>query len=267
MELRIAPYKMPEAIEFNFEELKAELIDRAAMYETVVYDDAHIKEAKADRASLNKLKKAINDERIRRKKEYMKPFEEFEEKVAEIIQIIDRPCAIIDKQVKEYEDGLRQRKLESVVSLWEDGVEHPHWMTLRQFWSEKWLNASVTMKSIEAEMRAKVEQAEKDMAVLLELPEYSFEAQEEYKRTLNLQAAIEEGKRLADIQKRKAEQEAAKTPDITNAPAQTPVFLAEEEAEAQWVAFEALLTVEQAKALKGFFRANGITFRPVEVRK
>lgn len=267
MELRIAPYKMPEAIEFNFEELKAELIDRAAMYETVVYDDAHIKEAKADRASLNKLKKAINDERIRRKKEYLKPFEEFEAKVAEIVQIIDRPCAIIDKQVKEYEDGLRQRKLESVVSLWEDGVEHPHWMTLRQFWSEKWLNASVTMKSIEAEMREKVEQAEKDMAVLLELPEYSFEAQEEYKRTLNLQAAIEEGKRLADIQKRKAEQAAAKAPEPTPAPAQTPVFLAEEEAEAQWIAFEALLNVEQARALKEFFRVNGITFRPAGVRR
>ena len=51
--------------------MKQELTEKVSMYETLVYTDDQIKEAKADKAQLNKLKKALNDERIRIEKEYM----------------------------------------------------------------------------------------------------------------------------------------------------------------------------------------------------
>lgn len=57
MELKIKDYQLPSAILFNFEELKAEITERARVYETLVYTDDKIKEAKADKANLNKLKK------------------------------------------------------------------------------------------------------------------------------------------------------------------------------------------------------------------
>ena len=103
MELKINEVQLPEQITFNYEELKQELTEKVSMYETLVYTDEQIKEAKVDKASLNKLKKALNDERIRREKEYMKPFDDFKAKINEIIDIIDKPVALIDKQVKEYE--------------------------------------------------------------------------------------------------------------------------------------------------------------------
>ena len=81
MELKIEKYNKPQAIEFNFEELKQELAEKVKMYETLVYTDDQIKEAKADRASLNKLKTALNDERLRLEREYMQPFNEFKEKI------------------------------------------------------------------------------------------------------------------------------------------------------------------------------------------
>ena len=80
MELKVAEVQLPEAILFNYDELKKELTEKVKTYETMAYTDDQIKDAKADRANLNKLKKALNDERIRREKEYMQPFNEFKAK-------------------------------------------------------------------------------------------------------------------------------------------------------------------------------------------
>ena len=71
MELKVNEVAVPEQITFNYEELKQELTEKVSMYETLVYTDDQIKQAKADKANLNKLKKALNDERIRREREYI----------------------------------------------------------------------------------------------------------------------------------------------------------------------------------------------------
>ena len=89
MELKMNDYLLPEKILFNYEELKQELVEKIAHYETLVYTDEQIKDAKADKTTLNKLKKALNEERIRVKNEYLKPFEDFEKKINEIISIIE----------------------------------------------------------------------------------------------------------------------------------------------------------------------------------
>ena len=68
MEFNVERVKIPERIEWNYEELKAEIAERVQTYETIVYTDETIKEAKADRANLRKLAKALNDERIRLEK-------------------------------------------------------------------------------------------------------------------------------------------------------------------------------------------------------
>ena len=81
MELKVNEYQLPEQILFNYEELKAELTEKVQHYETLVYTDDQIKEAKADRATLNKLKKALSDERIRREREYMQPFNSIHRRV------------------------------------------------------------------------------------------------------------------------------------------------------------------------------------------
>ena len=49
MELKVKEYQLPDALSFNFEELKMELEEKVKHYETLVYSDQQIKEAKADR--------------------------------------------------------------------------------------------------------------------------------------------------------------------------------------------------------------------------
>ena len=106
MELKVKEYQLPAKIEANFEELKNQISEKVGIYKTMAYTDDQIKEAKADKASLNKLKKALNDEILSREREYMAPFNEFKTRVNEIIKLIDEPVTVIDKQLEEYYEVL-----------------------------------------------------------------------------------------------------------------------------------------------------------------
>lgn len=288
MELRVNEVQFPESISFNYEELKQELQEKVSMYETLVYTDEQIKEAKADRAKLNSLKKALNDERIRREKEWMVPFSDFKAKINEIISIIDKPVLLIDKQVKEYEEKQKQDKLAKIQEYY-NGIEKPelHWLGLPAIYSEKWLNASVSMKSIQEEINARLEQIAKDLATLADLPEFGFEAAEVYKTSLDLNKAISEAKRMAEIAKAKAEREAEQARLAAEAeakkqeeqiPGQMEFHDAKsfdecmnppepQEPKKEWVAFACLLTVEDAQALGDFFRSRGIAYKQVDYKE
>lgn len=294
MELRVNDVAIPEKISFNYEELKAELTEKVAFYEALVYTDDQVKEAKVDRATLNKLKKTLNDERIRREKEYMQPFNEFKAQVNEIIGIIDKPIAVIDKQVKEFEDQKKANKQNAIEELFAT-IGFQNFVTLEKIWDPKWLNASVSMKSIEEQMRSRMYQIGDDVLTLHNLPEFGFEATEVYKQTLDINKAIKEAQRMAEITKAKAEAEArrkaeeetrkaaeearrkaeeraaeeqraamakAMTPPEDAQPA--PVEESQPEPQKMVVKFEVELTTEDATALREFFQSRNITFRAIK---
>lgn len=285
MELRMNDYQLPEQILFNYEELKQELTEKVSMYETLVYTDAQIKEAKEDRANLNKLKKALNDERIRREKEYMEPFNDFKTKINEIISIIDRPVAVIDRQVKEYEEKQKQDKMEQIQEYFNSlpVIADFETLSLDRIFDAKWLNASVSMKSIQDEIGSRLGKIMDDLATLANLPEFGFEAQQVYKTTLDINKAIAEGHRMSEIARAKAEREAAmrKIEEEQKAKAQAAEAeqipgqveftdsksfdaIAEEAKPArQWVRFQAFMTTEDALALKDFFNRRNIEFKAV----
>lgn len=290
MELRVNEVTIPEKISFNYEELKAELTEKVAFYETLVYTDDQVKDAKADRATLNKLKKTLNDERIRREKEYMQPFNEFKAQVNEIIGIIDKPIAVIDKQVKEFEDQKKANKQNAIEELFAT-IGFQNFVTLEKIWDPKWLNASVSMKSIEEQMRSRMYQIGDDVLTLHNLPEFGFEATEVYKQTLDINKAIKEAQRMAEITKAKAEAAAKKkaaeetrkaeeerkaqeikeeqrviVPPEPHEQAVTPpepVQSADSTQERMVVRFEVLLTTEDAYALKEFFKSRSIEFKAI----
>lgn len=289
MELRVDEVQLPQEIRFNYSELKRELEEKVSVYSNMVYSDDQIKSAKADRADLNRLKKALNDERIRREKEYMQPFNTFKAQINEIIGIIDKPVSLIDKQIKEYEEQKRQEKKKEIELLFST-YPRPEWLKLSQIWDEKWLNASAPMKKVCEELNGRIDVVNADLATLSELPEFAFEAIETYKITLDLNKSIAEGHRLSEMQKRKSErerikaeqekaraeqEECARIPDMI-----TPEEIAEsaesyreaanvggvhmsEVLSRQWVSFKAFLSVADAKALKEFFESRNISFERI----
>jgi len=209
----------------------------------------------------------------------MTPFNEFKGQINEIIKIIDKPVAVIDKQVKEAEEKKKADKLAAISGYWKS-CEKPFEIKLEKVLDQKWLNSSVSLKSIYGAIDVLLEGITKDLATIQNLPEFSFEAVEVYKTTLDLGKAIQEGQRLADIQKRKAEAERQKAEaemakhmnppveecnkdlntcaDCEEAPCElTPPV---EVPAKQWVSFKALLSVEDATALKEFFESRNIQF-------
>lgn len=273
MELKINAMAIPEPITFNYEELKAELLQKVSIYESMVYTDDQIKVAKKDRASLNSLKKALNDERLRREREYMQPFNIFKSQIQEIIQIIDKPCAVIDKQIKAFEDLQKQEKLESITSYWNES-NHPAEVAFDQIFDGRWLNASVTMKTIQDAIDAKVAQITADLAVIDDLPAFSLEAKATYLQTLDLGKAVAQSHRLtelaeqqkareAELEARKAQEEAkpVQVEAIPEAPAEAPAKA--KEPERKWIPFQCYLSAEEAKALGSFLKANGIQYKKI----
>ena len=273
MELKVIDVQLPEQISFNYEELKTELMAKVSVYKTMVYSgDAEIKTAKADRANLNKLKKALNDERIRREKEYMQPFNDFKAKINEIITIIDEPVLMIDTQVKAYEEQQKAEKQVAIAGYFE-GRNPFDWLKLEQIFNEKWLNATVKMPNITVEIDSAIEQIEKGLETLSNLPEFAFEAAEEYKRTLDLNKAISEGKRLVEMQKRKAEAqqkmneafENMKAAAVTAAEGIAKAITASDELQSKkvWISFKAHLTTDEALELREFFDSRNIEFKAI----
>lgn len=270
-ELKITQQAQPGIITFNYEELKNEITEKAKTYETLVYTDQTMNEAKQDKANLNKLKKALNDERIKREKEWMTPFNTFKSQINDIIAIIDKPVQIIDKQVKAYEDAEKEKKSDQIRELWAK-KEHPDWLELGRIWNEKWLNKTVSIKSIDAEIDERLQDIESELRTIASMKAFAFEATEEYKRTLDFSRALQEGQRLADIQKRKEEaQKAAELPKLSPQPnpireddSPNPAQELCARPDAKWVRFQALLTPSQAFALRDYFNASGIEFRPIQ---
>lgn len=268
MELKVNPVTLPEPITFNYAELKAALTEKVEHYANLVYTDEQIAVAKADRANLNRLKKALNDERLRREKEYMAPFAQFKAQVAEMIALIDKPAAMIDKQVKEFEQQQKAKKLEAITAYW-DSIEHPEGVKLIRIMSDKWLNASVSIKSIQEAINERLEQINTDLAAVRALPAYAFEAEQTYINTLDLAQAVSEAHRLSELAERKAAYEAERAKRREEAaaikPAEASPIPAAVEAEPsrEWIGFQALLTVDEARALGAYFKAHGIQYKAI----
>lgn len=280
MELRVEPVTFPEVIQFNYEELKAEITSKVEMYKNLVYTDDQIKDAKADRATLNKLVKAMSDERIRIKRDCLKPYDEFERKIRELTDIVNEPVQLIDKQVKEFEQNKKKEKRKEIEALFET-IGFQAFVKLEMIWDEKWLNASVSMKSIEEKMRERMYQIGTDIMTLNRLSEYAFEAVAVYKETLDMNRSIAEAQRMSDIAKQKAEAESRKKQEEERRAKEaeekkvyeTPVIIPEPVPEQQEpertepqkmeVRFAALLTTEDALALKEFFQSRNIEFRAI----
>lgn len=236
---------------WNHEDIKREVAEKVKHYAAVVYTEDQIKEAKADRAKLRKFIDALETKRKELKKKCLEPYEAFEKQLKEITAIVNEPIDLIDGQVKAFEEAKKAEKKAAIEEYWES-IKKPSQIYLSQIFSEKWLNSSVSLKAVCGEIDARLEQIQKDLATLATMPEFAFEATEVYKYTLDINEAISEGKRLSEMQKRKAE---------ATEPAKE---VAEEPQERTWIGFKAYLSTAEALALKDFFTARNIKFEPIK---
>ena len=267
-----------QAIEWNHEEIKAEVTQKVEMYKTLVYTDDQVTSAKADKAKLNKFVTALEDKRKEIKRKYLEPYETFEKQVKDIVAIVNEPIALIDSQIKAFDEEKKAKKAADIKEYW-DSLQVGEVPAYDQIFNPKWLNASTSMASIKKDIENILIDVENALNTLDCLPEYSFEAKDVYKKTLDVTKAIDEANRLVDVAKRKAEEEkrkaelraeekAAKV--LANTlPEKETVKASEEKQETsnldeplrEWIGFEAYLSIEEAKKVAAYFNLNNIKFR------
>lgn len=146
MELRITNPEengFLKEIQWNQEEVKSWVAARVQDYKTIAYTADQAKDMKRDRADLNKLKAAFEDERKRLKKACMEPYNRFEQQVKEITALIDEPIQLIDSQLSEIEERRKQLKQKEIEDLF-GTIGFQDFITLERIMDPKWLNATVS---------------------------------------------------------------------------------------------------------------------------
>ena len=217
MEFIISPEALaalPQEIPFNYEQIKAELAHQLKYYQGLVVTEDAIKDAKKDRAALNKLVMAIEDKRKSVKREIMAPYDSFEKKVKEIVGMIQTPIDLIDSQVKEFEELKKQEKHSAILDHYSQNVgDLSEIITLERVIPEKWANAGMSLKDICEDVDAKFFKIRNDLKIIRATNTQHEQAMiDVYLRSFDMSAALAENARLEEQQKalqRQKEQDAA----------------------------------------------------------
>lgn len=206
MELQVSEIQELKPIDFNYLELKENLKEKLEVYKNTVYTEETIKEAKGDRAKLNKLSKAINDKKVEIKKEVLKPYEDFENKTKELIAMIGEATENIDTQIKVFEEKQKNEKLQVIVTFFEKSAEElKEMLNFDKIYNPKWLNTTYKITDIEAEIKHIITKSRQDLDVIKNLrTEFEDALIDYYFKTLNLTETMGEKTRLEE-QKKKIE--------------------------------------------------------------
>lgn len=175
-----------------------DLIERAkAVADTIdafEINEDNVKEAKEILANARKLTGALDDRRKEIKRQILAPYQILETQIKEINGIIDAADERLRSAVRDLEDAERDKKEEAIREIWELRVRMYSFTKYIEnaydIWLEpRFMNKSMSMKQVEAEMTAFMETTEKDVSAILMMPN-AEEVMTEYAGTLNLAEAI-----------------------------------------------------------------------------
>lgn len=207
-------------IESNFEEIKEALgLQMTAYLELEVTED-NIDERKKDLATLRKIYKAVDERKKEVKKGFMKPYEDFEKQVKDVLAVINEPINMIDTELKGFEEKRIAEKMERVKKIYDANIgEYAEYLPFESICKPSWKNKTCTDKDIIYDLSEMTMQVANDLKAIeglhSEIEEQLFEA---YKTTgRNLTAVIKKNTDYIEIKqqiaiseetKQKAEQKA-----------------------------------------------------------
>jgi len=280
---------IPQAIE-NIQILKQELADRLDYYKSLIVTEDGIKDAKADKANLNKLKTAIDSQRKEAKRQTMALYEPLERECKELLAMIDEPIAAIDGQLKAFDEKKKAEKFAALVEFFEQ-INTLDFVKLEHVLNPKWGNVTVKLDTLKDEISGAIQAIVDDYAEIKKLYADSpmlTAIMQRFETTLDKSAALayaaeierkEQARKAAEEARRVAEQarkecEAAeqaareqqmiapeKNESTPQGPADPTVVEAPPQAEPTGsVTFTATGTRSQIIALRDFMKQNNIVF-------
>ena len=194
----------------NFEQLKDTLQGLMARYEGRAYGPETLARAKNDKKELTRLRKQIDERRKEIKRTYLAPYNEFKEKVDELLALIDAPLDEIKAVVAEADERERAAKREEVYAFFRTkagmlGSFADQVWNSPAFAESKWFTKTCSASVWQREVTEKMEAAAREMdmirttggqytAALTERYLNSFDTAElsEYRRKLSETASVAE---------------------------------------------------------------------------
>ena len=289
MELQIMtsmePGILPE-IQWNNEELKAEIAAKAKEYTNIAYTDGQETEMRKDRATLNKLVTAFENQRKEVKAFYQAPSQKFETQVKEVLGPVRDAIKVIDDGLAEIERQYRVDKTNKMREIYEAKVGDlrailPFEKTIKENWYKK----AIKDKNLEQGYIDLFKRTRSDMDALDALPDrFRDKGVMKYMENYSLSEALTEGKRLemleAALEERRKKAEEAKAAQIKQqeeVPVPTVEKTAKVAVSAQGIApvqkeaapvvsldFRVYGTKEQLMKLRQYMIDNQIKFGKVE---
>lgn len=246
--VRVEHPELP-AIRWNEAEVQQNLTEMLAAYTGRVYTPETIKDAKADRAAVNKLDKQLSDAARSAKAFYMKPLEEFLQSAKQMQGQCKAVSGAIDQQVKAVEEAERQDKADALRTVYADCIgELREMIPFDRLLVPQWLNKTYDLAKASRELRKSVETRREELRLIRENCGEDTEAcTTEYLRELNLNAALVEHSRRQNARyaQRRAE---AEIMAAERAQATAPVIIPPTEEERQ-IAAEAVQTAQANAAI------------------
>jgi len=181
-------------IESNLKEVETQLKETLSVYKGVIVTEDTVTQSKKDVAQIRKIKTSIDDARKAVKKEWMVPYEAFEEQCDKLQALCDEPIKEINDQVKTFEEQKKAEKRKLVEEIYNNSIgEFGEFLPFEAVFNEKWLNASTKQKDIEYDINEKTTRVRAELDSIKALgSEIEPELIEVYKRNgNNLAAAIQ----------------------------------------------------------------------------
>lgn len=195
----IVEIKTPAQVTGNFDSVKAGLTEMMKAYEGLEVTEDNIPERKKDVATLRKIRTAIEDRRKAVRKEYDKPYKEFESKCKELTGIIDKAVAGLNSGLDSYEQKRIAARVERIKALYAENIgEYGEYLPLIAIVDKRWENKSVTEKEIVADIQTAVLNVKQALDVINStMTEFADECRKAYKRNLDIADAM---RRYNDLQ-------------------------------------------------------------------
>lgn len=165
MELKISEIQALPSIDItNYDELEGWLTEKADTYKNLVYSEENMKQAKNDRATLNKVQKALGDGRKRIKALLLEPFSSFETKCKKLEAIVEEASKNIDTQIKAFEEKEDNAKMQEIVAYFVTVVgEYSKLLDFDVIFNERWLNKTYGMDKIKQDIDHVIAKAKTDI--------------------------------------------------------------------------------------------------------
>lgn len=203
-------------IEENLRALASSIDEKVERAKSLVCTLDTYKDIKAERAALNNEFKALEEQRKAVKDAVLAPYNKFEKIYKECVSNKYKAAdADLKEKINEVETGLKAEKAEKVKQVFESektaaGLD---WLTFEK--ADIKIGLSDSDKKLSDAVKNYIQTVKSAVAVI-ELQEYPDEILIEYKKTLNLQAAIK------DVLDRKAELAAIKATEAAPITAAEP---------------------------------------------